>query len=51
VRMLAWDKTERGNFQYIVLEIDEQAAGISRDRLIGVLHAENVLARRYFYHG
>jgi dTDP-4-amino-4,6-dideoxygalactose transaminase len=31
--------------------VDEEAAGISRDELVQVLHAENVLARRYFYPG
>ncbi len=39
------------NYQYVVAEIDETAAGISRDRLVELLHAENVLARRYFYPG
>ena len=39
------------NYQYIVLEIDDRQLGISRDHLLAVLHAENVLARRYFYPG
>jgi dTDP-4-amino-4,6-dideoxygalactose transaminase len=39
------------NYQYVVLEIDEEAAGIGRDALIAVLHAENAAARRYFYPG
>lgn len=51
VRMLAYDEAERRNYQYIVLEIDERAAGVSRDRLLEILHAENVRARRYFYPG
>lgn len=51
VRMLAYDETERANYQYIVLEIDERLTGISRDRLVEILHAENVRARRYFYPG
>jgi dTDP-4-amino-4,6-dideoxygalactose transaminase len=33
------------------LEIDEAATQLSRDRLMQVLWAENVLARRYFYPG
>jgi dTDP-4-amino-4,6-dideoxygalactose transaminase len=28
-----------------------KSAGIGRDELMGVLHAENILARRYFYPG
>ena len=51
VRMLAHDETERHNFQYIVLEIDEDEAGIGRDLLVRILWAENVLARRYFSPG
>lgn len=51
VRMLAYDEREQGNYQYIVLEIDEQIAGISRDQMVQILHAENVRARRYFYPG
>jgi dTDP-4-amino-4,6-dideoxygalactose transaminase len=51
VSMMAYDETERSNYQYIVLYIDETRSRISRDRLIEVLHAENILARRYFYPG
>src|SRR6202043_4131884 len=39
------------NYQYVVLEIDEEVTGISRDALVKALHAENVMARRYFYPG
>jgi dTDP-4-amino-4,6-dideoxygalactose transaminase len=39
------------NYQYVVVEIDGTAAGISRDDVVRILHAENVLARRYFYPG
>jgi dTDP-4-amino-4,6-dideoxygalactose transaminase len=49
--MLHYDPQERNNFQYIVLSIDEEASGISRDHLLKVLRAENILARRYFYPG
>ena len=33
------------------MEIDESKAGLSRDELLKVLHAEYFLARRYFYPG
>jgi len=46
-----YDEAERCNFQYIVLEVDEQEAGVGRDTLVRVLHAENVLARKYFWPG
>jgi dTDP-4-amino-4,6-dideoxygalactose transaminase len=51
VTLISYDETERNNYQYIVLEIEENAAGIGRDLLMAVLHAENVLARRYFFPG
>lgn len=49
--MLTYDESERCNYQYIVLEIDEVAALVSRDQIMKILWANNVLARRYFYPG
>ena len=51
VALAAYDETDRCNYQYVVLEIDQSATGISRDDLYAVLHAERVLARRYFHPG
>jgi len=51
LRMLEWDARERNNYHYVVLELDEDRAGIDRDTLLAVLQAENVLARRYFWPG
>ncbi len=51
VRLLQYDDNERQNYQYIVLEIEENTTGLQRDDLIAVLQAENVLARRYFWPG
>lgn len=45
------DHVERCNYQYVVIEVDADAAGLSRDELLQVLHAERVLARRYFHPG
>lgn len=50
-RMLTFPRGERHNHQYVVLEIDEEEAGIDRDSVLRILHAENVLARRYFFPG
>ena len=50
-RQIRFDSSEKYNFQYIVLEIEEGEFGLSRDFLINILHAENVRARRYFYPG
>lgn len=44
-----YSEQELNNYQYVVIEVDEAEAGISRDQLQAVLHAENVLSRRYFY--
>ena len=51
LKQISYSERERCNFQYIVLEVDEAAAGIGRDQLLALLHAENVLARRYFFPG
>jgi dTDP-4-amino-4,6-dideoxygalactose transaminase len=50
LRLLEYDEQERHNFQYIVVEVDDRAV-TSRDDLLEALHAENVLARRYFWPG
>ena len=46
-----FDDREKCNYQYVVLEIDQTATGISRDDLIRILWEENVIARRYFFPG
>src|SRR5205085_8433162 len=51
IRVLPYDETELCNYQYVVLEVDERDTRISRDQLLQVLWAENVIARRYFYPG
>lgn len=51
VSLLSYKENEKCNYQYIVVEIDEYLTKISRDKLIQILHAENILARRYFYPG
>ena len=51
VSLLPNNQSERCNYQYVVVEVEEVFAGISRDHLVEALHAENVLARRYFFPG
>jgi len=51
VRLLPYDEQERCNYQYIVIEIDAELFGVDRDRVLQLLHAENVRARRYFWPG
>lgn len=51
LRVVPRDPREKDNWQYVVLEVDAARTGITRNLLLEVLHAENVLARRYFYPG
>lgn len=51
IKLYQYDENEKRNYQYIILEIDEAQIGIDRDTIVAILHAENVLARRYFYPG
>lgn len=51
ISIIEYDRQERNNYQYVVIEVDPDTALLSRDELILMLHAENVLARRYFWPG
>jgi dTDP-4-amino-4,6-dideoxygalactose transaminase len=51
LRLIQYDPRERNNYQYVVVEIDPNEAPLTRDELVTVLHAENVLARKYFWPG
>ena len=51
IRLLRYHEDNKANYQYIVLEIDESKAGIHRDLVLKIFHAENILSRRYFYPG
>jgi dTDP-4-amino-4,6-dideoxygalactose transaminase len=51
VGVVEYLETERHNYHYLVLELDPAACPLARDDLVRVLHAENVLARRYFHPG
>jgi dTDP-4-amino-4,6-dideoxygalactose transaminase len=51
LQLISYDAGERNNFQYVVAEVDSAQCPLNRDELLAVLHAENVMARRYFYPG
>jgi dTDP-4-amino-4,6-dideoxygalactose transaminase len=51
VHPITFPQRHRSNYQYIILEIDDSVTGISRDLMVEILRAENILARRYFYPG
>jgi dTDP-4-amino-4,6-dideoxygalactose transaminase len=49
--LLSFEPDEQSNYQYLVVDVDERQSPLTRDELVQVLHAENVLARRYFHPG
>jgi dTDP-4-amino-4,6-dideoxygalactose transaminase len=49
--VMPYNPDEQGNYQYVVVEIEAETAGISRDDLVNRLHQAGVIARRYFYPG
>jgi dTDP-4-amino-4,6-dideoxygalactose transaminase len=49
--LLPYDERERLNYHYVVVEVDETAARVSRDQLQRILRSENVLTQRYFHPG
>jgi dTDP-4-amino-4,6-dideoxygalactose transaminase len=51
LRLLSPDQEERSNYQYIVVEVDHDTCGISRDLLVQALVSEGIIARRYFHPG
>lgn len=50
IRVLNYDEKEENNYHYIVIEVDETFP-YSRDEIINILHAENIIARKYFWPG
>ena len=50
VKLFPYDDRHRSNYQYVVTVVGEDSP-LARDELVAVLHAENVMARRYFYPG
>lgn len=46
-----YQKTDTPNYSYIIVEVDPEAYGVSRDRIVYALQAENIFARRYFFPG
>ncbi|HVS80578.1 MAG TPA: DegT/DnrJ/EryC1/StrS family aminotransferase [Pyrinomonadaceae bacterium] len=51
ISLIEYDPKENNNYHYVVIEVDPERAPLNRDELLAVLHAENVLARRYFWPG
>ncbi|MET9291089.1 dTDP-4-dehydro-6-deoxyglucose aminotransferase [Streptomyces sp. NPDC003077] len=48
VQVVDFDRHERNNYQYVIVEVDAAVTGIHRDLLMDVLSAENIRTRPYF---
>ena len=51
VHLVPYDEQQTPNYQYVVCRIDAAKAGLTRDQLVDLLHAENILSRKYFSPG
>jgi dTDP-4-amino-4,6-dideoxygalactose transaminase len=51
ISLVDYTTSEKRNYHYIVAQVDASACPLNRDQLVEVLHAENVLARKYFWPG
>jgi len=51
ISLLTHDDSTQGNYQYVVIEVDPDVCPRNRDEIVEVLHAENVIARKYFWPG
>jgi dTDP-4-amino-4,6-dideoxygalactose transaminase len=51
LKLYEFDEHEANNYQYLVVEVDPRTCPYTRDELVAILHAENVIARRYFMPG
>jgi len=51
ISLVEYNQENLPNYQYIIIEVDENLTHLSRDQIVRILHAENLLVRRYFYPG
>jgi dTDP-4-amino-4,6-dideoxygalactose transaminase len=51
VSVIQYDPAEKNNYQYVVIEVDPDVCTRNRDEIVEALHAENVIARKYFWPG
>jgi dTDP-4-amino-4,6-dideoxygalactose transaminase len=51
IALLAYPEAEASNHQYVIVEVDAEVTGLTRDQLAAVLRAENCMVRRYFHPG
>ncbi|OGV42665.1 MAG: dTDP-4-dehydro-6-deoxyglucose aminotransferase [Lentisphaerae bacterium GWF2_57_35] len=50
LNFIRYNEKEKNNYQYIIARVGQEF-GLTRDQLVELLFAENIVARRYFYPG
>jgi len=51
ISLINYERAEKNNYQYVVIEVDPKLCPVDRDGIVRVLHAENIIARKYFWPG
>ena len=51
IKLVEYSPAEKSNYQYVVIEADPSVSRRGRDEIVEALHAENVIARKYFWPG
>jgi dTDP-4-amino-4,6-dideoxygalactose transaminase len=51
ISVINYDPAEQNNYQYVVIEVDPEVCPRNRDEIVEALHAENIIARKYFWPG
>jgi dTDP-4-amino-4,6-dideoxygalactose transaminase len=51
ISVIDYDPAELNNYQYIVIEVDPEVCRRNRDQIVEALHANNIIARKYFWPG
>jgi dTDP-4-amino-4,6-dideoxygalactose transaminase len=51
VSVMQYASEDKNNYQYVVIEVDPDVCTRDRDEIVEALHAENVIARKYFWPG
>jgi dTDP-4-amino-4,6-dideoxygalactose transaminase len=51
ISVIHYNPAERNNYQYVVIEVDPELCARNRDEIVEALHAENIIARKYFWPG
>lgn len=51
IKLESYDEGEKSNYQYVIIRVDTEQFGKSRDDLKSKLESNGIMARRYFYPG